>query len=523
MNVPSDRHWNRAQRYLAEGNLDAARISLESMLQRDSGNVHAHLLLSDIAWDEDRVRESARHARAAAGALPSDPELIVAIVAALIRSGETVAARTCLDDPVCTVVQSVTALVQMAEQRYLLNQTAESLALYDRAGALGADGPEFRFRRGVQLVFAGRIREAEAEFLETVRHDPTYGRAWQELARLRKQTATDNHLAGTARALQLVQPGSYEHASIEFARYKEFEDLGRFDEAWAALAHGNALMYARHKHDPAHTRQLFANLTRACSPDFLRPVSALHAGAQPIFIIGMPRSGTTVLDRLLGNHSQVESVGELDDFAFQLRWAADHCRTLDDTVIERLPRIDFIELGRRYLDQTQWRAAGKPFYTDKLPRNWMVAGLIAKALPQARILNLVRDPMDVCFSNYRALFADAFAHIYDLDALASHYLVYQDTMAHWHAAMPGRILDVAYAELVANADETLRKVLEFCGLPWEPGCGDLTRNRSSVSTLSAVQVREPVHKRFVDSWRRYERQLAPLQRILDRQNSVKIG
>jgi hypothetical protein len=135
----------------------------------------------------------------------------------------------------------------------------------------------------------------------------------------------------------------------------------------------------------------------------------------------------------------------------------------------------------------------------------------------------VRDPMDVCFSNFRALFADAFAHIYDLDALASHYLVYQDTMSHWHAAMPGRILDVAYVDLVANADETLRKVLQFCGLPWEPGCGDLTRNRSSVSTLSAVQVREPVHKRFVDSWRRYERQLAPLQRILDRQNSVKIG
>jgi len=144
----------------------------------------------------------------------------------------------------------------------------------------------------------------------------------------------------------------------------------------------------------------------------------------------------------------------------------------------------------------------------------MIAGLIAKALPQARILNLVRDPMDVCFSNFRALFADAFAHIYNLDALASHYQVYRRTMAYWHAAMPGRILDVSYAELVENPDATLRGVLEFCRLPWEPGCTDLTRNRSAVSTLSTVQVREPVHKRFVDSWRRYERQLAPLQRAL---------
>jgi hypothetical protein len=144
----------------------------------------------------------------------------------------------------------------------------------------------------------------------------------------------------------------------------------------------------------------------------------------------------------------------------------------------------------------------------------MVGGLIRKALPQARILNLVRDPVDVCFSNFRALFADAFAHIYNLDAIASHYQVYRRTMAHWHAAMPGQILDVPYADLVQDPEGVLRKVLAFCNLPWEPGCADLTRNRSAVSTLSAAQVREPIHNRFVDSWRRYETQLAGLKQAL---------
>ena len=514
MTENTDRHWNRARRYLSEGNLDAARVSLDSVLLRNPADIGAHLALADIAWEDDRVRDAARHALAAADSVPDDAQLLILVIGALLRVGEVVAARRCMERPACAKTTAVPVLLQMAQHRYSLNETAQSLALYDRAKALGADGAEFHFMRGVQLTFNGRLKEAEGEFLETVRREPTYGRAWQELSRLRKQTPADNHLDGMARALQFVQPGSYEHASIEFARYKELEDLGRLDEAWTALAHANALMYARHKHDPAHTRRLFANLTRACSADFLRPAEATHAGPQPIFIIGMPRSGTTVLDRLLGNHSQVESVGELDDFAFQLRWAADHTKTLDDTVIERLPRIDFAELGGRYLQQTQWRAGGKPFFTDKLPRNWMIAGLIAKALPQARILNLVRDPMDVCFSNFRALFADAFAHIYNLEALASHYLVYRKTMAHWQAALPGRILDVAYADLVGDPDRTLSRVLQFCGLPWEPGCSDLTRNRSAVSTLSAVQVREPVHKRFVDSWRRYERQLAPLQRAL---------
>jgi len=514
MTENTDRHWNRAQRYLESGNLDAARVSLESVLLRNPQHLHAHLNLSDIAWEDDRVRDSARHALEAMRIMPADPDLIVAVSTALLRAGEVVATRSCLALPALGQTRSIPVLLRVAAQRVQLNENAAALAVYDRIFAAGVDGPDLRFQRGVQLVFNNRMREAEADLRECLRQDPCYGRAWQELSRLRKQTAQDNHLDDLARNLRLVEPGSYEHASIEFARYKELEDLGRYDEAWDALAHGNALMYARHKHDPAHTRRLFESLRRACSADFLRPADTVHGGPQPIFIIGMPRSGTTVLDRLLGNHSQVASVGELDDFAWQLRWAADHCMTLDDTVIERLPRIDFAELGRRYLDQTQWRSEGKPLYTDKLPRNWMIAGLIAKALPQARILNLMRDPMDVCFSNFRALFADAFAHIYDLDALASHYQVYRRTLAHWHAAMPGRVLDVPYVDLVHDPEGTLRKVLAFCGLAWEDGCADLTRNRSAVSTLSAAQVREPVHKRFVDAWRRYERQLEPLRRAL---------
>jgi tetratricopeptide (TPR) repeat protein len=516
MNATSDRHWNRAQRYLAEGNLDAARAVLESFVQHNPQHTPAQLILSDIAWEDGRVRDSARHAHAAAGTAPTDPELIVAVSSALLRAGEVVATRACLAHPALAATRSTSVILHIAGQRGTLNENAEALAQYDRAVAAGADGPDVRFQRGAQLIFNGRLPEAERELRECVRQNPRHGRAWQELSRLRRQTATDNHLDELARVTSLVQPGSYEHASIEFARYKELEDLGRLDEAWAALAHGNALMYARHKHDPAHTERLFASLAQACDANFLKPDDVVHPGPQPVFIIGMPRSGTTVLDRLLGNHTQIASVGELDDFGRQVRWVANHSSTLDDTIIERLPQMDFAELGRRYLEQTQWRAGGKPFFTDKLPRNWMLAGAIARALPQARILHMVRDPMDVCFSNFRALFADAFAHIYDLDALASHYRVYRRMMAHWHAAMPGRILDVAYADLVEDPDAALRRVLAFCGLPWEDGCADLTRNRGAVNTLSATQVREPVHRRFVDSWRRYEQQLAPLAHALAR-------
>jgi len=514
MTERAERLWKRAERYLNENQIAAARVTLESLAQEAPQNIDVHLILGGIAWDEDRVRDATRHALDAAKMLPDDEFLIGDIVSALLQAGETVAARRALDHPAFKRSREVQALARAASFRYKLAEHAEALALLDRAKTLGADGAEFRFSRGMQLVFNGRMKEAEAELDACLRMPNAPARATLELARLHKQTPQRNHLDDLARRAKTVAEGSEEHAAIEFARYKELEDLGRYDEAWDALAHANAMMYARHSHDPAVSRRLFEDLIAATTPEFLKPANVVHEGPQPIFIIGMPRSGTTVVDRLLGNHPDVTLAGELDDFALQLRWAANHQSTLDDIVLERLPRIDYAELGRRYLDQTQWRAQGKPYFTDKLPRNWMVAGLIAKALPQARIVHLVRDPMAVCFSNFRVMFADAFAHIYDLDALASHYLQYRRVVEHWQAAMPDRILDVVYSDLVQQPEATMRRVVDFCGLDWDPACVDLTANESAVATLSTAQVREPIHARALEEWRHYEKQLAPLKRAL---------
>ncbi|HEY7872579.1 MAG TPA: sulfotransferase [Rudaea sp.] len=514
MNETSDRHWNRAQRYLAEGQHDTARVVLESYATHNPEHAQAHLLLSMLAWNAGDVRAATKHALDAAHAAPDDTMFLGQTAGALLQVGEVVAARACLDRPALAQTRHIPALLQAAGVHYSLNENAAALALFDRARTAGADGAEFRFQRGMQLAFNGRMDEADAELRACLQQNPAHGRAALELARLSKQTLENNHLADLDAQLARVQPGSYDHAAVEFARYKELEDLGRYSEAWQALVHGNALMYARHQHDADYTTRLFERLVEICTPQLLRPESAVHPGAQPIFILGMPRSGTTLLDRILGNHSAVASAGELDTFALQLRWCADHSVTLDEIVLDRLPGLDFAELGRRYLAQSQWRSAGKPFFTDKLPRNWMLAGPIARALPQARILHMVRDPVDVCFSNYRVLFADAFAHVYNLDALVSHYRAYRRTMAHWHAAMPGRILDVPYRDLVHDPEGTVRGVLDFCGLDWETGLTDTTRNRAAVDTLSMAQVREPVHTRFIDSWQRYKNQLEPLARAL---------
>jgi len=510
----NDRLWNRAQRYLADGQPVPARFALESLLQRDPAHAEAHLILGNIAWMEDRVRDALQHATCAARHLPDDATSISKVAELLLLLGENTLARTCLEHPTLVHAQDGAVLMRLATLRRMLGEHPETLALLDRAGALGMDDANFHHERGVELAFNGRLEEAEIEQEISLRIDPAYGRAALALTRLRKQTQSSNHLDILAERIRNVVPGTSDHVSLEFARYKELEDIGRYEDAWLALVCGNALMYAGKEVDSQYAWTLLEGLIDRCTPSFLQSPGAPLKGPQPIFIVGMARSGTTLLDRLVGNHSQVSSVGELEDFGRQLRRVVNHRVTLDEQTLQLLPDLDYADIGRGYLAQTQWRAPEARFFIDKLPRNWMLAGLIRRALPQARILNLVRAPMDVCFSNYRAHLGNGFAYSYDLDALAAHYLLYRRVLAHWHSVMPGQILDVAYDDLVRQPEEVARKVFTFCGLDWEPGCEDLARNTSAVATLSMVQVREPIHTRSFEEWRPYERHLMKLREAI---------
>ncbi|WP_347260146.1 sulfotransferase [Rudaea sp.] len=508
-----DSLWQDAQRALARDDDRAAIAALEALVKLTPAFTPAHLTLGGIAHAQGRLRDATRHALDAARKLPDDANMIGNVVNALLMVGEVVAARACLAHPAIARCRVGGVLARLAGMQQMLGEHPAALALLERARAAGLDDADLSYLRGVQLTFNGRIDDAIVELERCLRLGPTYGRASVTLARLSKQTAERNHLDYIRAQLRRVARGGEDHAAFEFAQYKELEDLGEYDAAWQALERGNAIMYARLGHDIAREQARIDALIARSSAEFVNQPGAIpHEGPQPIFIVGMPRSGTTLLDRILGNHSQVASAGELGDFARQLRWAADHVsvQPVDEAILDRAARLDYAEIGRRYLAQTQWRARGKAWFVDKLPINYVQAGFIARALPQARILHMTRAPLDVCFSNWRAFFGAGYAYSYALDALAAQYSDYRRVMAHWHAIMPGRILDVSYEALTGDPARVAHEVFDFCGLPFEPGALDISRNTAPVATLSAMQVRGAIRRREVAEWAPYAARLGSL-------------
>ena len=508
--------WEDGQQQVQNGRLQAAQLSFESLVKIDPWHVPGRLLLASVLLAQGRVRGAAEQTKYAAFALPNDADMIRHVAQCLVKVGEINTARACMRHPAIARSRSGQALAGLAHIYQELNLHTESLALMDRARAFGFDNPDFRYFHAIQLQFNGRVGEAEAELEGCLRLGPTFGRASLTLARLRKWTVDDNHLEFIRRRLQEVEQGTEDHAAFEFAQYKELEDLGRYDEAWAALCRANTIMHERLEHRVEDEQALFGEVIARCDGEFIRLPTHRFDGPMPIFIVGMPRSGTTLLERILGNHSQVTPAGELVDFSRQWRWVIDQHgrRLLDAAMVEAASETDFAEVGRRYLEQTQWRAGDRPYYVDKLPPNFMLAGFIRRALPQAKIVHMGRDPMGLCFSNYRALFGDSFAYSYDLDALAAHHAQYSRLMRHWHDVMPGVVHDVHYTVLVQDTEAATRALLDHCGLPFEPGCLDPASNPAPVATLSSAQVRERIHPRAMQEWKPYASQLTALRQAL---------
>lgn len=501
----------------------AARTALESFLQNTPRDVPARMELAWVMLRQGLFRTSGSQLLKAA-AIPSNGDLLdIQLAQRLVFSGEIVAARSCLDR-IGLADAPVPLMVAQAHLRWTLGEFNAARQLMDRVAAIGADDPDQLHLHATLLQVTGDIDRA-SQVLETSLHRwPNFGDAAVARSNLRRQTTASNHLDFLREQLRrLPDDGTPEtrfaRAEFESALFKELDDLGNHDEAWLALARSNALMSSINPYDgvgEATVTEGLIDVASSLGPPEIR-TARIPTGPMPIFIVGMPRSGTTLLDRMLSSHSQVTSAGEINDFLRQLHWVADVppvgiAGML--ATLRRVPQMNLAALGERYLAQTRWRAQGHRFYIDKLPINIQMVPFIRRALPHAPILHMVRDPMDVCFSNFRAMFGNVSAYSYDMQALAHYHGLYRRLVDAWHASLPDAMLDVHYADLVCQPAVVLRKVLKHCGLEEEEACLHPERNEAPVATPSSMQVREPIHTRGLGTWRPYAHHLEPLRRLL---------
>ena len=401
----------------------------------------------------------------------------------------------------------------------LCQQPREAHAAFQRAVALAPDNPAILFNLATTARFLGRAKEAEAAYDRVIRAAPDNWEAYRNRSDLRRQTRAANHVRQLTDVLARARPPWEGEVQLSYALGKEHEDLGEHDQAFAAFERGARARRAHMRYDVREDVGAMALIEQTFDAAWCAPGRAASGPAGPVFIIGLPRTGSTLLETMLGRHSMIQALGELQTFGQALTGTLrQHAPKLEPGkagVIRASAALPPQEMGAAYLAGVKPLRDARPAFIDKLPSNFLYAGLIARALPSARIVHLTRDPLDTGFAIYKTLFAEAYPFSYDLAELGAYINAYRRLMVHWRAVLGERIIEVSYEALVADAPTVLAGVMGGLGLAMEPACLAPDRSDAPVMTASASQVRRPVHTGSVGGAGRYRRHLQPLIDVLN--------
>ncbi|UXI70147.1 sulfotransferase family protein [Tahibacter amnicola] len=386
----------------------------------------------------------------------------------------------------------------------------------DEAVAKAPDDGICRVNRALILNYAGDFDAARADLDHVLGGPQESAMGYWLAARVSRQTPDRNHVGALRERLGRSTLHPRDREFLYFALFKELDDLGDRPGAWEALSAGCRVARTRAPYDAAMQERLFAHLRqpiRAVPVADPPPVGA----PVPIFIVGMHRSGTTLLESMLSAHPEVHAYGESQRLSAALRLAADrYCQgVIDDGLAQRLPDLDYRAARDSFLGEGRRLVGQATHVTEKMPGNFQLVGAIRHALPHARVIHMRRDPMDVCFANLREHFADGVSHANSAVDVAHYHALYRGLMAHWQEVYPGFVLDVDYESLVTDPVAESRRVYAFCGLPWDDGVTDPARWAGrAITTLSSLQARGTIHRNRVGGWRAYAQWLEPLQEAL---------
>lgn len=505
--------WLQAEAATDRKNWKQAERLYRQALELDARHVPALIGLSTALSQRDSYREAHAAILAAFALRPEHPSLLYAVAQRLRFFHEFERLEACLTHPHFAAGAPVSIVVKGVVMLSSIGAHASAVRLAEHALRREPGNATANYVRGNLHLFSGEPEAAEGCYERSLVSDPQlFQNAWM-LASVRTQTPERNHVARLTEQLTRARPGGEGEAYLSYGLHKALHDLADYPAAWNALARGCTAKRKNVMYSLADDRATVDALASVCTAGFLSASSTVQQPSIPIFIVGMHRSGTTLMERMLSGHSLVGDAGETSAVDAQMQEATDHALPgrYDTEIARRAGSADFDAIARGYVEAARWLSRGRPFFTEKLPMNFWNVGFIAKALPQARILHLQRDPVDTCFSNLRTLFAGVATYSYVQEELAGFYLEYRRMMDHWRAVLPpGRMLDVRYDDLVADPETVAAGIASFCGLPYEAAMVDVTRSDGRVATASAALARQGIRRDRGQVWRHYEAQLQPL-------------
>ena len=514
---PNREELEHAIQHLFAGDFGNAETLCRGVLHKDPNNVNATRLLGEVAAELGNQKLTIQMLR---NSIQLEPRFFGAYIELAGELLDTDELKECH----AVLQEAIKLQPELALPRALLGILHNKAGRFEQAAEVFRTVLEKHPDHGVSLTglghalkTIGRGEEAIEIYRHCIKGFPAFGEAYWALANLKTFRFSDDEIATMEENVDDGNLLEESRVNLNYSLGKAYEDRGSYDQAFYRYNRGAKLRWSKENYDPAHTRTEHDEIITTITSEVLRQNTGLgNPDPAPIFIVGLPRSGSTLIEQILASHSEVDGTHELPDLPYAIN-AINQQKPAGLDYPQALPLYGeaLATIGRQYIASTRRYRGDAPFFTDKMPGNFASVGLIALILPNAKVINARRNPLDSCMSCYKQLFYKGQKFSYDLVKLGQYYLEYQRMMDYWNAILPGKVLDVQYEDMVADQENQTRRLLEYCNLDWEENCLRFYETDRAVVTASSEQVRLPIYSGSVNSWRRFEKHLGPLIEVLE--------
>ena len=502
-------HLASARSLLQSGKFKQAIEYCLSVKNDSQQKLPIELLLNQAYQANSQFDEMLSQARTLAKNNPQQVVIKIRLAECLIYCGEMQEAIDCLNELASDAQNNHQLLTKLAELLLHAAQFDGVLDCHIKALNLAPNNPQYQYNLASSYLFFGELDKAESLLRKIVKQFPKDYDAFYALSTLRKQQVDNNNIALLEQTYRKQNDQARARITLGYSLAKEYEDTGEYQKSFNFLANAAATRRQQLSYQVKNDVDALTKISQVFNQEHLDQTPVSSSTESPIFILGLPRSGTTLVERILSSHSQVGSLGEINNLAFSIiHGVGPHQGKLD--LIEQSIKLNMDQLAKRYTHATRGYGLTQSLLIDKTPLNFLYLGLIKKAYPKAKIIHLYRSPMDSCYAMFKTLFRMGYPFSYDLNDLAEYYIAYHHLMQHWRLIFPNGFYELNYQDLVLEPQQQANKLAEYCDLAWEPAMLEFSSNKTASATASAAQVRDGIYKTSVSRWKSYAQQLAPL-------------